>query len=149
MLIQLSKPSVSSAEIKSVEKVILSGYLGMGPKTKEFENNKKYRFIKCDINNKKIDEILKKYKPVGIFNLAAETHVDRSIDSPKSFIESNILGVFNILEIFRKFSKKNTKTRLIHISTDEVFGDIFTTEIQWVTSAKSLSITIGSAPAAY
>ncbi len=92
--------------------------------TKEFENNKKYRFIKCDINNKKIDEILKKYKPVGIFNLAAETHVDRSIDSPKSFIESNILGVFNILEIFRKFSKKNTKTRLIHISTDEVFGDI-------------------------
>ena len=92
--------------------------------TKEFKNNKKYKFIKCDINNKKIEEIFNKYKPIGIFNLAAETHVDRSIDSPKSFIDSNILGVFNILEIFRKFSKKNKKTRLIHISTDEVFGDI-------------------------
>ena len=92
--------------------------------TEEFKNNKKYKFIKCDINNKKIEEIFNKYKPIGIFNLAAETHVDRSIDSPKSFIDSNILGVFNILEIFRKFSKKNKKTRLIHISTDEVFGDI-------------------------
>jgi len=92
--------------------------------TKEFENNSKYKFIKCDINNKKIKKIFNLYQPIGIFNLAAETHVDRSIDSPKSFIDSNILGVFNILEIFRKFSKKNKKTRLIHISTDEVFGDI-------------------------
>ena len=92
--------------------------------TREFENNKNYRFIKCDINNKKIEKIFDKYKPIGIFNLAAETHVDRSIDSPKSFIESNILGVYNILEIFKKFSKKNSKSRLIHISTDEVFGDI-------------------------
>jgi len=92
--------------------------------TREFKKNKKYKFIKCDINNKKIAGIFNKYKPCGIFNLAAETHVDRSIDSPKSFIESNILGVYNILEIFKKFSKKNIKTRLIHISTDEVFGDI-------------------------
>jgi len=92
--------------------------------TKTFKKNKKYTFIKCDINSKKIEQIFNKYKPVGIFNLAAETHVDRSIDSPKSFIDSNILGVFNILEIFRKFSRKNKKTRLIHISTDEVFGDI-------------------------
>jgi dTDP-glucose 4,6-dehydratase len=92
--------------------------------TREYEDNKKYKFIKCDINDKKIEEIFNTYKPVGIFNLAAETHVDRSIDSPKSFIESNILGVYNILEIFKKFSKKNLKSRLIHISTDEVFGDI-------------------------
>tara|TARA_B110000238_G_C16067860_1_gene413576 strand:- start:277 stop:1296 length:1020 start_codon:yes stop_codon:yes gene_type:complete len=94
--------------------------------TREFQNNKKYKFIKCDINDKKIEKIFNTHKPVGIFNLAAETHVDRSIDSPKSFIESNILGVFNILEIFKKFSKKNSKSRLIHISTDEVFGDILT-----------------------
>ena len=58
--------------------------------TKEFKQNKKYKFIKCDIQNKKkIAQILKKYKPVGIFNLAAETHVDRSIDGPKNFINSN------------------------------------------------------------
>ncbi|MDA9653611.1 GDP-mannose 4,6-dehydratase, partial [Candidatus Pelagibacter sp.] len=60
----------------------------------------------------------------GIFNLAAETHVDRSIDNPEIFIKSNITGVFNILEIFKNFSKKNKKTKLIHISTDEVYGDI-------------------------
>ena len=94
--------------------------------TRTFNNNKKYQFIKCDINSKKIEQIFNKYKPIGIFNLAAETHVDRSIDSPKSFIDSNIIGVYNILEIFRKFSKKYKKTKLIHISTDEVFGDILT-----------------------
>ena len=91
--------------------------------TKDFKKN--YRFIKCNINNqKKILNILIKHKPVVIFNLAAETHVDRSIDSPKSFIYSNIIGVFNILEIFRKFSNKNKRSKLIHISTDEVYGDI-------------------------
>jgi|TARA_B110000027_G_scaffold132294_1_gene158177 dTDP-glucose 4,6-dehydratase len=91
---------------------------------KEFKNHKKYKFIKCDINNKKIEQIFNKYKPIGVFNLAAETHVDRSIDSPKSFIDSNILGVYNILEVFKKFSQTGIKTKLIHISTDEVYGDI-------------------------
>jgi len=74
---------------------------------KEFDNNN-YKFIKCDINNRiKIRKILKKYHPSGIFNLAAETHVDRSIDNPKDFIKSNILGVYNLLEEFKIFSKKN------------------------------------------
>jgi len=92
---------------------------------KDFKNNKKYKFIKSDLNNKiKVSEILKKYKPICIFNLAAETHVDRSIDNPKNFIESNILGVFNLLECFKKYYKKNTNTKLIHISTDEVYGDV-------------------------
>ena len=91
--------------------------------THEFSKSKKYKFIKCDIKDKKISNILKKYKPDCIFNLAAETHVDRSIDNPKNFILSNILGVYNLLECFREFTKKN-KSRLIHISTDEVFGDI-------------------------
>ena len=87
--------------------------------------NKNYKFIKCDINNKnQLINIFNKYKPVGIFNLAAETHVDRSIDNPKVFIDSNIYGIFNLLEAFRFYLKKNIKTKLIHISTDEVFGDI-------------------------
>ncbi len=91
--------------------------------TKEFSVNKKYKFLKLDINNKKIYKIINKFKPHGIFNLAAETHVDRSIDGPKNFINSNILGTFNLLEAFRKYSYKNKKCRLIHISTDEVYGD--------------------------
>ena len=69
---------------------------------KYFINSKKknYVFFKIDIKNKlKLYKIVKKYKPIGIFNLAAETHVDRSIDNSKNFINSNILGVHNILEV--------------------------------------------------
>jgi dTDP-glucose 4,6-dehydratase len=91
--------------------------------TKTFIKSKKYKFIKCDIKDKKLRKIIYKIKPNGIFNLAAETHVDRSIDDPESFIQSNIVGVYNLLEIFREFSKKY-KSRLIHISTDEVYGDV-------------------------
>lgn len=83
---------------------------------------KNYKFYKQDINNKIfIKTILKKYNPSIIFNLAAETHVDRSIDGPEQFIKSNILGVFNLLESIRNYKKK---IKLIHVSTDEVYGDI-------------------------
>ena len=83
---------------------------------------KNYKFYKGDINNKNlIKNILNKYNPSIIYNLAAETHVDRSIDGPKNFINSNILGVFNILESIK--NHKN-KIKLIQISTDEVYGDI-------------------------
>ena len=91
--------------------------------TQGYKNSKKYKFIKCDIGEKKFKKILFKYKPIGIFNLAAETHVDRSIDNPKNFIKSNFVDVFNLLECFREYSKK-IKSKLIHISTDEVYGDI-------------------------
>ena len=90
---------------------------------KEFKNSKRYKYIKLDIKDKKINHVFQKYKPIGIFNLAAETHVDRSIDNPDSFIQSNIVGVYNLLESFKSYSKKN-KSKLIHISTDEVYGDI-------------------------
>ena len=93
---------------------------------KELKNNKNYIFFKTDINNKKkIIKILNKYKPIGIFNLAAETHVDRSIDDPSNFIKSNICGTYNLLESILFYTKKNKKKiRLLHISTDEVFGDL-------------------------
>ena len=89
-------------------------------------DKKNYLFYKIDINNKKkINSLINKHKPNAIFNLAAETHVDRSIDSPESFIASNINGVFNLLEVIRKYNKNNKKKiKLIHISTDEVYGDI-------------------------
>ena len=91
--------------------------------TKDFKNSKNYHHVKCDIKDKKLKRIIFKFKPDCIFNLAAETHVDRSIDNPESFIQSNIVGVYNLLEFFREYSKKY-KSRLIHISTDEVYGDI-------------------------
>ena len=86
---------------------------------------KNYKFFKLDICSKKLFNILTSFQPVGIFNLAAETHVDRSIDSPKDFIQSNILGTFNILEQMRKYEKKfKKKIKLVHVSTDEVYGDL-------------------------
>jgi len=93
--------------------------------TKSYYKYLNYAFEECDLNNQaKLSKIIFKYKPICIFNLAAESHVDRSIDSPKIFIQSNILGVFSLLEVFKKYSKKNKQARLIHISTDEVFGDM-------------------------
>ena len=91
----------------------------------EFRESKKYRFIKCDIKEKKLKKIFFEYKPDCIFNLAAETHVDRSIDNPENFIQSNIVGVYNLLECFKEYSNK-ISSKLIHISTDEVYGDILT-----------------------
>ena len=86
------------------------------------KNIKNYKFYKLNINSRYlITKILNRYSPSIIFNVAAETHVDRSIDGPKEFIKSNILGVFNLLEAIRVYKKK---IKLIHISTDEVYGDI-------------------------
>jgi dTDP-glucose 4,6-dehydratase len=88
-------------------------------------NKKYYKFCKGDIcNNKLIKRLLEKHKPIALFNLAAETHVDRSIEHPFDFIKSNILGVFNILECVKSYHKQNKKFKMLHISTDEVYGDI-------------------------
>ena len=86
------------------------------------KNYSNIKTIKIDIAKKnKVFDVFKDFKPDVILNLAAETHVDRSIVKPKSFINSNIIGTFNLLEALRYFSPK---TKLIHISTDEVFGDL-------------------------
>ena len=90
---------------------------------KEYNNSNKYKFIKCNIGERKFKKILFKYKPICIFNLAAETHVDRSIDNPEHFVQSNIVGVYKLLEYFKEYSQKFS-SKLIHISTDEVYGDI-------------------------
>ena len=90
---------------------------------KKYNKTRKYKYIKCDIKEKRFKKILFKYKPICIFNLAAETHVDRSIDNPENFIQNNIIGVYNLLEYFREYTIK-FNSKLIHISTDEVYGDI-------------------------
>ena len=96
----------------------------------KIRNKKNYKFFKLDINKKnELIKIIKKFKPAAVFNLAAETHVDRSIDSPKVFLESNVIGTFNLLEAayeyWRKLSFfKKASFKFIHISTDEVFGSL-------------------------
>lgn len=101
----------------NIDKISYSSNLQNIPK-----NIKNYKFYKEDINNRSsIKNIINKYNPKIIFNLAAETHVDRSIDNPKNFINSNILGIYNLLEIIRNFKKT---LKFIQVSTDEVYGDI-------------------------
>ncbi len=83
-------------------------------------DKERHKFIKGDINDyNTISEIIKNVD--GIVHFAAETHVDRSISNPYSFIESNILGIYTILESIRK---KNPEINFVYISTDEVYGDI-------------------------
>lgn len=93
-----------------------------GSNIKNIQKNeiKNYSFLRSNINNKRIlDKVISKSDI--IVNFAAESHVDRSIQDPKPFINSNILGVYSVLESVRKYKK-----RLIQISTDEVFGSLKT-----------------------
>ncbi len=96
-----------------------------------------YKFIKADIgNDKRIKSILAKYKPNFIIHLAAESHVDRSIDNPKNFILTNILGTYNLLNEsynYWKFLKgsKKLKFRFIMVSTDEVYGSLKSGEMKF------------------
>ena len=80
--------------------------------------NPNYQYVKGNIQNRKLVESLVA-KVDLVINFAAESHVDRSINEPKPFINSNILGVYTLLEAIRKFDKK-----FVHISTDEVFGSL-------------------------
>jgi len=86
------------------------------------KNKKNLKFAKIDIKNyESTFNYIKKFKPNYIFNFAAATHVDRSIVKPKEFIETNYIGVFNILESIKNADKK---INFIQISTDEVFGSL-------------------------
>ncbi len=84
---------------------------------KQFEKNENYSFVHDDIRNLELVEKLTKDVD-AIINFAAETHVDRSISNPKPFIETNVIGTYNLLEGARKNEKL-----MVHISTDEIYGD--------------------------
>ena len=90
----------------------------------------RYHFIKADIcNQSAIKAAFEKYQPDAIMHLAAESHVDRSIDGPADFIQTNIVGTFTLLETAREYWQrlsmdKKESFRFHHISTDEVFGDL-------------------------
>ena len=90
----------------------------------------RYSFARVDINDRKaIDGVMQQEAPDAILHLAAESHVDRSIDGPSEFMATNILGTFNLLEAARSYLGNRTpaeraKFRFHHVSTDEVFGDL-------------------------
>ncbi len=96
----------------------------------KIENNSLYEFQEGDINDKKnLAECINKFKPNYIINFAAESHVDRSIDGPKDFIMTNIVGTFELLQsaLFYYNSLSNfekLKFKFLHVSTDEVYGSL-------------------------
>jgi len=96
----------------------------------EIENDPRYVFSQIDIcDAASIGQIFNEYKPDVVMHLAAESHVDRSIDGPKEFIETNIIGTYTLLEESRKYwmaleGDKKSTFKFHHISTDEVYGDL-------------------------
>jgi dTDP-glucose 4,6-dehydratase len=96
----------------------------------EVSDNERYTFIEADIcDADKMAAVLREYQPNIIMHLAAESHVDRSIDGPAEFIQTNIVGTFNLLNTAKKYWVELTdelkkQFRFHHISTDEVYGDL-------------------------
>ena len=109
--------SYRDIELVNVDKV----GVGANPANlRDLENEKRYSFIKGDICNTQL--MNKTVKQVdAVVNIAAETHVDRSISDPYSFLQNNTLGAFTILEALRKY---NDEAKLVQVSTDEVYGEI-------------------------
>lgn len=105
-------------------------YAGRKENFLDLVDNKKVFFEQVDIRNfSEVQNVFNKYQPQSVVHLAAESHVDNSISGPRIFIETNIMGTFNLLEcsrdIFSKLDADNKKSfKFIHVSTDEVFGEL-------------------------
>lgn len=101
-------------------------YAGNLENLKDVENLSNYTFIKGDIVDQDfIDRLFETYKFDSVIHLAAESHVDRSIEDPLAFIKTNVIGTMNLLNAFKALWKDNFKDKLFyHISTDEVYGSL-------------------------
>ncbi len=101
-------------------------YAGNLENLKEVENEPNYRFEKADItSNDQISALFEKYHFDGVIHLAAESHVDRSISNPMEFINTNIVGTVNLLNVAKTYWQDNFEgKRFYHVSTDEVYGSL-------------------------
>ena len=105
-------------------------YAGNLESLADVDKNARYTFEHvniCDI--KELERVFNQYQPDAIMHLAAESHVDRSIDGPAAFIQTNIVGTYNLLDVAKKYwsgltGKKKDNFRFHHVSTDEVYGDL-------------------------
>ena len=117
----------TDSSVVNVDKLTYAGNL---ESLTSIANNNRYSFERIDICNKaELARIFNAYKPDVVMHLAAESHVDRSIDSPDDFIETNIVGTYYMLEVARAYwldlaDTKKASFRFHHISTDEVYGDL-------------------------
>lgn len=114
----------------SVVNVDKLSYAGNLESLVEVEGSSRYAFEQVDICDKaELERVFKEHEPDAVMHLAAESHVDRSIDGPAAFIETNIVGTYTLLEVARAYwndldAERRDAFRLHHISTDEVYGDL-------------------------
>lgn len=115
----------SDYHVVNIDKLTYAGNL---ESLKEISHDPRYTFEQVDICDKEqIKRIFASYQPVGILHLAAESHVDRSIVGPGEFIQTNIVGTFNLLDCAREYYSQladKSQFKFVHISTDEVFGSL-------------------------
>jgi dTDP-glucose 4,6-dehydratase len=105
-------------------------YAGNLESLADVDQSPKYTFEHvniCDI--KEVERVFKQHQPDAVMHLAAESHVDRSIDGPADFIQTNIVGTYNLLDVAKKYwnglsGEKKQRFRFHHVSTDEVYGDL-------------------------
>jgi dTDP-glucose 4,6-dehydratase len=111
--------------IVNVDKLTYAGNLESLPNT---ANNPRYAFEQSDICDRAaLERIFQQHKPDAVLHLAAESHVDRSIDGPGAFIQTNVVGTFTLLDVARHYWKslaENNSFRFLHVSTDEVYGSL-------------------------
>lgn len=96
-------------------------YSGILDNLRDVESNQRYKFVKgniCDMEL--VDEVVRKYELDAIVNFAAETHVDRSILEPGSFIQTDVYGIYVLLEVAKKYELE----RVVAVSTDEIYGSV-------------------------
>ena len=103
-------------------------YAGNLENLKDVESKENYSFVKCDIcDSKSVYKVFQDYQIDSVIHLAAESHVDRSIEDPFSFARTNVIGTLTLLQAAKEYWKNNFFKRLFyHVSTDEVYGDILT-----------------------
>ncbi|MGI3001877.1 dTDP-glucose 4,6-dehydratase [Shewanella algae] len=117
----------TSHSVLNLDKVTYAANQGVDKNT---SGSTQYQFIQGDICNKStVDKLFSCFKPDVVMHLAAESHVDRSIDGPADFIQTNIVGTYNLLETARSYwlnlsSVEKACFRFLHVSTDEVYGDL-------------------------
>ncbi len=126
-------------------------YAGNLETLKEVEKSDRYCFEKADICDRAaVEAIFKNHQPDAMMHLAAESHVDRSIDGPGEFIKTNLVGTFTLLDVARDYAKDHPDFRFHHISTDEVYGDLplddsmFTEETKYDPSSPYSASKAGS-----
>ena len=118
---------VPDVRVVNLDKLTYAGNL---ESLSDVASSERYRFVEGDIGDRElVAGLLAEYEPVGVINFAAESHVDRSIDGPEAFVETNVMGTFRLLDEVRKWfvalpEARQATFRFLHVSTDEVYGSL-------------------------